>query len=100
MKREPKNFSRGLCSETARKRLLRRLETSLIALSHVLRTSFSLVYNTEFDVFAKNFIRVAVVRNKYLIRSHFNLRTYTQIHIPAVVQGGGGGLDGTPPQSF
>ena len=45
-------------------------ETSLIALSHVLRTSFSLVYNTEFDFFAKNFIRVAVV--------------------------GKGGLDGTP----
>ena len=39
-------------------------ETSLIALSHVLRTSFSLVYNTEFFFFAKNFIRVAVVGNK------------------------------------
>ena len=51
-------------------------ETSLIALSQVLRNSFSLVYNTEFDVFAKNFIRVAVVGNKYLIRSHFNLWTY------------------------
>ena len=31
-------------------------ETSSIALSHVLRTSFSLVYNTEFDFFAKNLI--------------------------------------------
>ena len=57
-------------------------ETSLIALWQVLRNSFSLVYNTEFDVFAKNFIRVAVVGNKYLIRSHFNLWTYW---------GGGGG---------
>ena len=66
-------------------------ETSLMAVSHVLRNSFSLVYNTEFDVFAKNFIRVAVVGNKYLIRSHFNLGTYTQIHTPTVVQGGGGG---------
>ena len=66
-------------------------ETSLIALSHVLRNSFSLVYNTEFDVFAKNFIRVAVVGNKYLIRSHFNPRTYTQIHTPPVVHGGWGG---------
>ena len=66
-------------------------ETSLIALWQVLRNSFSLVYNTEFDVFAKNFIRVAVVGNKYLIRSHFNLWTYW---------GGGGGLDRTPPQSF
>ena len=66
-------------------------ETSLMAVSHVLQNSFSLVYNTEFDVFAKNFIRVAVVGNKYLIRSHFNLRTYTQIHTPTVVQGGRGG---------
>ena len=45
-------------------------ETSLIALSHLLRNTFSLVYNTEFDVFAKNLIQVAVVGNKYLIRSH------------------------------
>ena len=77
-------------------------ETSLMAVSHVLRNSFSLVYNTEFDVFAKNFIRVAVVGNKYLIRSHFNLGTYTQIHTPTVVQGGGGRgeLGGTPLQSF
>ena len=64
-------------------------ETSLIALSHVLRNSFSLVYNTEFDVFAKNFIQVAVAGNKYLIRTHFNLRTYPPP--PTVVRGGGGG---------
>ena len=33
---------------------------------------FFLVYDTEFDVFAKSFIRVAVAGNQYLIRSHFN----------------------------
>ena len=65
-------------------------ETSLMAVSHVLRKNFSVVYNTEFVVFAKNFIRVAVVGNKYLIRSHFNLRTYTQIHTPTVTWYKGG----------
>ena len=63
---------------------------SFIALSHVLLNSFSLVYHTEFDVFAKLLTRVAVVGNKYLIRSYFNLRTNTQIHTPTVVQGVGG----------
>ena len=68
-------------------------ETSLIALWQVLRNSFSLVYNTEFDVFAKNFIRVAVVGNKYLIRSHFNLWTYWG-------GGGGGGVGSYPSSEF
>ena len=29
-----------------------------------------------------------------------NARTYTQIHKPTLVRGGGRGVDGTPPRSF
>ena len=64
-------------------------ETSLIALSHVLRTSFSLVYNTEFDFFAKNFIRVAVVGNKFGLNLTFGcIRKFIS---PRWYKGGRGG---------
>ena len=64
-------------------------ETSLIALSHVLRTSFSLVYNTEFDFFAKNFIRVAVVGNKFGLNLTFGcIRKFIS---PRWYKGVGGG---------
>ena len=63
-------------------------ETSLMALSHVLRTSFSLVYNTEFDFFAKNFIRVAVVGNKFGLNLTFGcIRKFIS---PRWYKGGGG----------
>ena len=34
------------------------------------------------------------------VQNFFNPRTYTQIHTLTLLQGGGGGVGGTPPQIF
>ena len=44
-----------------------------------------------------------IIRDTLLLSRKSNLinpRTYKQIHTPTVVQGGGGGVDGTPPGVF